>query len=225
MPPESLDSSSSSPNVNETETDESKSEKKSEDLKLNMDEVKSWKRFEAIQRLGARMRHRAGIVNTKERNRLQLTYRRLERAGDVFNIRVNRVQAQLKKELHDIEATRRAYESHPMSFHDERRLVERKSLERYAARGRYLFSMRAEVRKQSHAIDAYNPRLEKAKKLVEPAKKASLEAMERSQVLRVPTALNTKTAANSNTTRGKIILPPIEVSKRNTRNSSVMSNS
>ncbi|XP_077868459.1 uncharacterized protein LOC144359141 [Saccoglossus kowalevskii] len=202
-PPQPLDDSEEDDNGKEHARPKPKNKKAIQEIQ----DTRTRRRYEALQRLSARMRHRASIVNKKEKNRLRMQYNQIDRSEEILRLRVKRVREQLERELHDMEACRRAYISHPMSFHDTRREVELKTLEKYAPRGRYLFVMKSEVRKQSDEIDSYNPRVERAKKLVAPARQASLQAIERSRLLRIPTALKI-------TRKRTFVLPPIDDEKR-----------
>ncbi|XP_054752391.1 uncharacterized protein LOC129257967 [Lytechinus pictus] len=163
------------------ETDKDKDGK--ERKPRNSGDILARRRFENIRKHSARTRHRTGIVNTGEKNRLTIVENQMVKAHKVAEARIQRMKLQLRRELHEMEAGRRALRRRSICVRDEDRDRDRQDLSKYCQRGRYLYAMRNEVKTQKEDMDSYNERLEKARKMLQPAKKNSSLAMDRGKLL------------------------------------------
>ncbi|XP_072175987.1 uncharacterized protein [Diadema setosum] len=141
------------------------------------------RRFENIRKHSARTRHRTGIVNNGEKNRLTIAEKQMLKNHRASEARIMRLKEQLKRELHEMEAGRRALRRHSICVKDENRDKDRHSLSKYAQRGRYMYAIRNETKSQKEDMESYNERLEKAKKMLQPALKQSNLAMDNGKLL------------------------------------------
>ncbi|XP_077862494.1 uncharacterized protein LOC102805837 [Saccoglossus kowalevskii] len=110
-----------------------------------------------------------GALNTREKKRQQVVERSMERELKQTGVRLDRYTDTLKQELQEFEAQKRLMKRHPAagySYRDDNKLYQRNMLDRYGTRGRYLFSVQHELRKQRQYIDADQKKKDATKKIV-----------------------------------------------------------
>ncbi|XP_022102544.1 uncharacterized protein LOC110985665 [Acanthaster planci] len=136
------------------------------------------KRLENIRLHSAHTRHRNGIINAAEKNRLLNTEKQMDLLQRRAAANISRYQHQLRQELYEMEASRRALRHHSVTEVSSEAHTDMKGLAKFAARGRYLYSVRNETRSQKEEMESYNGRLEQATKLLRPARRQSVAAMD-----------------------------------------------
>ncbi|XP_003726557.1 uncharacterized protein LOC100893916 [Strongylocentrotus purpuratus] len=125
---------------------------------------------------------KTGQSNSNAKTKLQLLLRQIEKASRLSEFRVDRIKDQLRHELIDLKANKLAMKSHAVSSKHLNCMDEsqqRDMLKVVSQRGRYYYSLKSEVKFHIDRMSSYNPRLERAKRLLIPARQESLEAMER----------------------------------------------
>ncbi|XP_038054560.1 uncharacterized protein LOC119726782 [Patiria miniata] len=136
------------------------------------------KRLENIRKHSAHTRHRNGIINAAEKNRLINTEKQMDRLQRRATANISRYQHQLRQELYEMEASRRALRHHSVNEVSSVTHTDMKGLAKFAARGRYLYSVRNETRSQKEEMVSYNGRLEQAAKMLKPARRQSVVALD-----------------------------------------------
>ncbi|XP_071495475.1 uncharacterized protein [Diadema antillarum] len=125
---------------------------------------------------------KTGQSNTNAKARLQHLLRQIEKASRLAEFRVDRIKAQLRRDLIDLKANKLAMESHNVSYKQLSQMEpgeQRNMLKLVSQRGRYFYSLKSEVKVHIDRMRAFNPRLERAQRLLVPARRESVEAMER----------------------------------------------
>lgn len=134
------------------------------------------KRLANIAKHSAYMRKWTGIINNAEKNKLQNCEKQMLKNQRITDVKITRYKEQLKQELYEMRAEKRALHIH--SVLDEKDEAEqRKKIERYAARGRYLYAIRNETKAQKEGMESYSERNETVRKMLAPARKESVTAM------------------------------------------------
>ncbi|XP_033120038.1 uncharacterized protein LOC117119357 [Anneissia japonica] len=154
------------------EVDQSMSRKKrdpDQDLALN--------RMNTLKKHTAMILHRVSVVNNGQTTNLSMAERSIDRAQRASDRHVSRMKGQLKQELLDMEASRRTFGQHSLYVGRLEKEDEKRMLQKFGQRGKYQYSIRSEMKKAKKVMDSYNVREEKAKRLLKPARRASLVAL------------------------------------------------
>ena len=133
---------------------------------------------------------KTGLKNAAEKARLQIVLRQLERSEKTSEFEIRRYQEKLRQDIITFEAQKNAMRSRHCSFSrldsEFEKDAQKEMIKILSQRGRYFYTLKTQVNIRKDFMTNYNPRFERAKKLLVPAKRASTEAMERGQMLFPP---------------------------------------
>ena len=108
----------------------------------NSGDILARRRFENIRKHSARTRHRTGIINTGEKNRLTIAEKQMVKARRVAEARILRMKVQLNRELQEMEAGKRALRRHSICVKAEDRDKDRQELTKYCQRGKRVIGLK-----------------------------------------------------------------------------------
>lgn len=140
------------------------------------------KRFENIVKRSAYLRKWTGIINNAEKNKLINCEKQMLKTQKINELKISRYKEQLKQELYEMAAAKKALKLHSVLEEDDR-AEQRRKVERYAARGRYQYAIRNETKVQKETMESFNERKDTAKKLLAPARRQSMVALTNGELM------------------------------------------
>ncbi|XP_033643741.1 uncharacterized protein LOC117303631 [Asterias rubens] len=161
-----------------TAAEQDKTKTKGKERKHDAGDILARKRLENIRRHSAHTRHRNGIINAAEKNRLNNTEKQMDKLQKRAANNISRYQHQLRQELYEMEASRRALRHHSVTEVSTETHTDKKGLSKFAAKGRYMYSVRNETKTQKECMESFNSRKEHASTMLKPARRQSVIAMD-----------------------------------------------
>ena len=141
-------------------------------------DVLARKRAQQFRKRDSNSRHFTGIVNQAMKNRQTNAEKLLDKNQKLAEMRILRIKSQLRDELYEMQVSKRALRGHSLVAFEPESKDERSVIEKFSARGRYLYAVRKEKKAQKDIMDAFNERMEIAQKLLRPARRESVAAMD-----------------------------------------------
>lgn len=137
----------------------------------------------------ADLNRKTGLQNNAEKARLDIILRQLEKSSRTSECHIERYKKKLRQDIIDFEANKAAMRSRHCNFSRVDPLdkeAQKDMLKIVSQRGRYFYSLKNQVRVHRDFMNEYNPRLDRAKRLLVPAKRESAEAMKKGYVVLPP---------------------------------------